>query len=179
MKVPFGVPFELRNPASVGINISDSSLRRLVTDAKPCQYRRVWHDRETGDLLHRTVWATAVSGCAMVGESTRHGFSTLGPFIRAWIGYLGKVQFFVVPIKDCVYDPAWGMKDRLNAVMRILTPLLAPGRLTMLPTVLETLMHWGQLNDPASPKDGRVVREHAFEEKSIHIYQNTTEGATR
>ena len=111
LRDPFGVPFELRNPAAVGVNISDSSLRRLVTDTRPCQYRRVWEDiyspGATGEMQHRTVWTTAVSGCAMVGEATTHKFSTLAPFIRAWIGYQGKMQFFVMQIKDCVYDPTW------------------------------------------------------------------------
>ena len=106
LKEPFGVPFRLRRPAAVGVSISDSSLRRLVSDAWPSQYRRVWENNVTpganGRVEHRTIWVTALGGCAMVGEATSNGYSTLEPFIRHWIGYLGPMEFFAAPIQDCV-----------------------------------------------------------------------------
>ena len=57
----------------------------------------------------RSVWVTSVSGCAMVAAATTWNISTLLPFFKAWGGYKGQVEFFVVPLDFCVRDEEWGM----------------------------------------------------------------------
>ena len=123
------------NPKCTGFTVADSSMQRMVDDARPRMYT-ITEEEEEDTHDKRSVWVYSIPGATALPGANDFNVSTMAVFWIHCAGLMNKVRFYLVPPKDSVQGN-WGASKRTKAVNYMYGKCV--GGLFFLPTVKEVM----------------------------------------
>jgi len=127
--------FQVQTPKVTGATVADSSMQRMVDDARPRLYLVC-----EGAPEERRVWSYSVPGASALPGASDRKVSSWAIFWRLQGGMLQKCRFYLVPQKDSVRGN-WGSSGRQKAMKRVLDEVGT--EVMVLPTVKQMLGELG------------------------------------